>query len=434
MVGNTAQRLEGSNGTASSDMPLEKIVGLSFISGDKVLKETIAESLGQENNIHYSTLPYLATDNLNELSEVYVTDLVSLTTEGYGAVLEKIKQIRAIDVESRVVLLATDRQQNLRGFESFLEASQRGLVGIMTRPDPSKSTEGEYAMDIKKLSDMIPGYIKELDTNGRFGNVEVVKIGGSMFDPPTYKAHPEAIHDLLATVVDVHKMHDLILFVGGGPLLEMPPEFRDSYHLSDARTIEASRALITQQTLNVVDILEQIRPGITAYIPPEFVMPLLRDGLLTREFLGNRIPLISYLPDETQTLGIPPIPPNGSDVAVVRFADYIGARKIIFAKYTDGIWEYDPNLTPEQRKELGYGETNNFFPFIRAGDITRKTSRMGLSNKGEFTRDHVIEDAAIGPLKESETIYALQVVNGAKPQEFVKAMEGKKAGSYIIPR
>ena len=272
MVGNTAQRLEGSNGTESSDMLLEKIVGLSFISGDKVLKETIAESLGQEKNIHYSTLPRLATDNLNELSDVYVMDLVSLTTEGYGAVLEKIKQIRAIDVESKVVLLATDRQQNLRAFESFLEASQRGLVGIMTRPDPSKLTEGEYAGDIERLFDMLPGYIEELDTNGRFGNVEVVKIGGSMMDPPTYKAHPEGLRKLLEAVVDVHKKHDEILFVGGGPLLEIPPEFRQSYHLSVARTQASSRALITEQALNVVDMLEQISPGITAYISPEFAM------------------------------------------------------------------------------------------------------------------------------------------------------------------
>ena len=434
MVGNTAQRLEGSNGTESSDMLLEKIVGLSFISGDKVLKETIAESLGQEKNIHYSTLPRLATDNLNELSDVYVMDLVSLTTEGYGAVLEKIKQIRAIDVESKVVLLATDRQQNLRAFESFLEASQRGLVGIMTRPDPSKLTEGEYAGDIERLFDMLPGYIEELDTNGRFGNVEVVKIGGSMMDPPTYKAHPEGLRKLLEAVVDVHKKHDEILFVGGGPLLEIPPEFRQSYHLSVARTQASSRALITEQALNVVDMLEQISPGITAYISPEFAMTLLKDGYLTREFFENKIPVFSYLPDEVQTLGIPPISPNGSDEAVVRFADHIGSRKIIFAKYTDGIYEFDPNLTSEQRKELGYGETNNFFPFIYASDITKKTSRIGLSNKGEFTHDHVIETTALVPLKESKNLYALQVVNGAKPQEFVKAMEGKRAGSYIIPR
>ena len=411
---------------------LEERVILNFSSGDVLLRQMLSPNLAQNYTMLYSEPSSLSRSTITRPDNLYLIDLLHVDSDGYGILLEKIKQIRAINPESKVVLLVTERQQNDPDFNAFKNADEYRLLGVLTRPDQSQLPETEYMNALLGMADTLPGFLNQYQkTNGRFENVEVVKIGGSIFD--LYSDDPAALPGLLAAIVEIHKTQDLILTVGGGPLMEVPAGFRTSYNISDKRFQESSRAQITQQALNVVDLLSQIKPGIVAYIPPEFVIPALRDGWITREFLNDKIPVFSYLPEDSIDIGLRIPPYNASDAHTVLFADRLGSRKIIFAKNTDGIYTRDPNLP---RTLLGHLREQfrgrpQFLDFVYAQHIEEQIERIGLNQRRQPTPEHLIETAAI-PLFLQSGLYTIQVVNGTKPNTLVDAMNGIRAGSYIL--
>mgnify|MGYP001608759734 FL=1 len=414
---------------------LEERLTLNVSTNDAVLKSKL-EILPQSGfEPVYTSLSDLVKADVARPVQIYLIDFLNLPPGDYARVLEKIKQIRAINVESRVVALATEAQQSQENFSSFKEANGRGLVELHSRPDPNALPESLYITGVEGMASELPDFLRGLykKPNGKLENVEVIKIGGSIFD--LYTQNPDALRNLLAAIVETHKKQDLILTVGGGPLMEIPAGFRAAYQMSDTRFQESSRAQITEQALNVVDLLQQIEPGIAAYLPPEFVITALRDGWITREFLQNKIPVFSYLPAQSVEIGIPPIPYATSDTHAVMFADKLGTRKIIFAKNTDGIYLRDPNLPKSfwQHLRPPFREsTNPRLDFIYAHEIQDRIERMGLNQRGQLTDEHLIETRAIQPFIQSSNLYVIQVINGTKPLQLVDAMNGIKVGSYII--
>ena len=143
--------------------------------------------------------------------------------------------------------------------------------------------------------------------------------------------------------------------------------------------------------------------------------------------------MFSYLPEDSIEIGIPTPPYNASDAHTVMFADRLGARKIIFAKNTDGIYTRDPKLPRnflDHLREQFRGRPQ-FLDFVYAQNIEAQIERIGLNQRQQPTPEHLIETAAI-PLFIQSSLYTIQVVNGTKPNTLVDAMNGIKAGSYIL--
>lgn len=424
--------VKGNGTNGNNGHSLEQRVALNLSSGDSVLVQTLSPSLQQGYSLQFSEPSSLSRTPIIQPSKLYLLDLLQIPADDYGRILEKIKQIRAINPESKVAILATEGHQTSPDFSLFLEAQKYGLVGLITRPDPSQSTEAEYASNLATMANQLLSFLVEYrKTNGKFENMEVIKIGGSIFD--LYAQNPDALRNLLAAIVEIHKKHDLILTVGGGPLQAIPQDYRDSLGISPQRYEDSSRVQITEQALTVVDLLRQIDKNVVAYIPPEFVVAALRDGWITREFLQDKIPVFSYLPQESEQIGISRPPYYASDVHTVMFADKLGSRKVIFAKNTDGIYTRDPNLPTRffDRLRAQFRGRPEFIDFIYAQNIQDQIERIGLNPRQEPTPEHLIETLAIQPFLQSG-LYTIQVVNGTKPQQLADAMNGFKVGSYII--
>jgi len=428
----------GIEGNVVQDVSLEKKLSLSIIaSGDSDLvkeeekKEEVSQTLQPNYSLYFSELSAFMRSHIEQPTNICLVDLLHLPVDYYATVIDKIKQIRAINIESKVMILATGEQQAQESFNLFREANERGLVEVSTRPDPE---ELEYAAALSAMVGKLPNSLDELykhGKNGKFENVEVVKIGGSIFD----LLDREVLHNLLETIVEIHQDQDLILTVGGGPLQSVPADYRTSLGISDFRYQESSKEQITQQALTVVDLLRQISPDKVAYMPPEDMVRTLKDNWITREFLMGKIPVFSYLPEESEEIGIPKTQYSASDAHTVRFADALGSGKVIFLKNTDGIYRRDPNLPKtfwdRLRKQFREGK-NDFFDFVYAPHIGDKIERLGLTPRGEVTDEHLIETLALQPFIDSRYLHTIQIVNGTKPQELVNAMKGIKAGSYIL--
>jgi len=420
------------NGSSPDNAPLEGRLTVNIATDDNVLAGNLDDSLQLKYTLRESTTSGVIDDPIDKISDIYLLDILSLNVPDYARVIERVKYLKAIKLESKVVILATERQQSYQGFDQFRQAQEQGLVGILTRPNPSQMTESEYDSAIEASSMEVPNFLDEFyGINGNMENVEIIKVGGSIFD--LYQERPDALRKLLETIVEIHQDHDLILTVGGGPLKAVSDDYKESLGISDSRFEQSSRTQITEQAQMVYDLLDQICADCVAYISPESMEIILGGSFITREFLKNKIPVMALLPENSEALLGVSMPSNyGSDAHTVAIADYLEIKKIIFAKDTDGIFERDPNLTSSWVRKLGLGRKNEFIPYINAGDIASRISRKGLSPSGQLTDEHLLETEAIQPFVDSKYLHTIQIVNGTKPQELVKAMNGVRAGSYIL--
>lgn len=422
-----------SNGDGYKKVSLEKRLTLNLASEDDVLKDGLARALQSNYNLHSSTLFDIIEEPVNKTSDIYLVDLLLLPATDYNKAIEKIKYIKAIRPESKVVVLATATQQANEDFALFKEAKGRSLIEIYPRVDPSQLTESDYIKQLTDLSTKLPPFLDEIyKKNGKLEHVKVVKIGGSIFD--LYNRKPRALPNLLKAIVEAQHNHPIVLTVGGGPLHGLAESYKKRLRVSNEAYEKLSEAQLTYQAKTVADLLEKIEPEIALPIPMESLEFILTNNLF-KELIGNRIPIVSLLPGiDTEKLKIPRIPSYNSDVHTVYFADILGVRKIIFAKDTDGVYLRDPNLPDNlvnKLREQFRGE-NICFDYIFAGDIQKRIERKGLNPRGEVTDEHLIETLALGPFIQSRVLYTIQIVNGTKPQQLVDAMNGVKAGSYII--
>lgn len=436
MAMSTEQMLKNGNGSRSGNVPLEERLTLNFASEDNKFIDVLTQTLQKDYRLSLSTLRDIMGKPVVKLSDVYLMDLLSLPEDvGYDSLIEKIKYAKSIRPESKAVILATTSQQANKSFNLFKEVSKYGLVEIVTRPDSSKLTESRYTNAITHLSEELPNLLRDVyNKNGKLENTKIVKIGGSIFD--LYDTKPRALHNLLGAIVKAKQGHCVILTVGGGPVQGFAENYRNRLRISSDEAYEKlSEAQLTYQAKTVADLLEQIEPGIAVPIPIEHLGFMLIHDLINSEFLRDKIPIVSLLPEiSTEKLQIPKIPSSNSDVHTVYFADSLGIRKIIFAKDTDGIYLRDPYLSESQVSKLRapFRGENIFFDYIFADSIQKRIERKGLNPTGQVTDEHLIETPAIEPFMSSKSLYTIQIVNGTKPQEVVKAMNGIKAGSYIL--
>jgi molybdenum storage protein len=104
------------------------------------------------------------------------------------------------------------------------------------------------------------------------------------------------------------------------------------------------------------------------------------------------------------------IPPHRTDAGVFLSAEFLGAPRAIFIKDEDGLFTDDPKKDPSAQH----------IPRISAAQLVERN-----------LPDVVVERVVVEYLGRARWCKELQVVNGLKPGEVLKALRGESNGSII---
>jgi molybdenum storage protein len=104
------------------------------------------------------------------------------------------------------------------------------------------------------------------------------------------------------------------------------------------------------------------------------------------------------------------IPPHRTDAGVFLSAEFLGAGRAIFIKDEDGLYTDDPKKDPAAKH----------IPRISAGQLIERD-----------LPDLVLERVVIEYLPRARFCKELQVVNGTKPGEVLRALRGESNGTII---
>jgi molybdenum storage protein len=144
------------------------------------------------------------------------------------------------------------------------------------------------------------------------------------------------------------------------------------------------------------------------YLEAPFVVQLLPAMLAAaRGAVFNGIPPYS-LWEHPPLVG--KLPPHGSDAGSYLVAEVFGARSMIFLKDVDGVYTADPKIDPSA--ELIAAATAREL-------IDRKLATMP------------VEQAVLDLLTKAKLARSVRVINGLKPGNLTRALDGEAIGSRI---
>ena len=265
------------------------------------------------------------------------------------------------------------------------EAGDRQFTIASTLADATLTDSG-VAIDYRPISIM--------------PDVRVIKIGGqSIMDRGR-----AAVFPLVAEIATLKDKHQLLLCCGGG---------------TRARHIYAIGADLEMPT--------GVLAALGGYVPRQnarmLQMLLARHGgvfILNDDF--EKLPLYFHLGCIPIMTGMPPfsywekpgeggrIPANRTDAGVFLSAEFLGAKRAIFVKDEDGLFEDDPKKNPQ------------------AKHIPRISARELLA---QDLPDLVVERVVIEYLTRSRYCHELQIINGLVPGTLTRALGGEDVGTII---
>jgi molybdenum storage protein len=104
------------------------------------------------------------------------------------------------------------------------------------------------------------------------------------------------------------------------------------------------------------------------------------------------------------------IPPQRTDTGCFLIAEVFGARKMIYVKDEDGLFDADPKKDPS----------------------AQHIPRIGLSELlARDLDDLVVERAVLELMARARHIREIQFINGLKPGQLTAALEGEPVGTII---
>jgi molybdenum storage protein len=104
------------------------------------------------------------------------------------------------------------------------------------------------------------------------------------------------------------------------------------------------------------------------------------------------------------------IPPHRTDAGVFLTAEVLGSKRAIFIKDEDGLFTDDPKKNPSAK----------LIPRIGARELIKRD-----------LPDMVLERVVIEYLTRSHFCKELQIINGTKPGNITRALEGEDVGTII---
>ena len=264
-----------------------------------------------------------------------------------------------------------------------------------------------------------------------------VKFGGSIIDLAIQ--YPKILHDLVEEFKKKHDEGYLFIFtVGLGP----GQSTNIALSTSDRWLEEQSIATLKRNATMVRELFGSLGAD-AVYVDPaslDLVQP-------SRSYLQEKIPIV-LLSDE------PGIPASESDVHTLSIAEKYGIRRgVLFVKDTNGVYKWDPHISPEMSlsqedlersypKDLAallmlMKEENRFYRTVTAQELLDgMVSRVGIDligNRTILTPNHLIETNALERFVKSDLLELIHIVDGKKPSEVGKAVTREEVtGTYVI--
>jgi molybdenum storage protein len=140
--------------------------------------------------------------------------------------------------------------------------------------------------------------------------------------------------------------------------------------------------------------------------------------------VGHQLPVFLSAARAVVTNAIPPydlyefppevgkIPPHRTDAGAYLIAEAYGAQRVVFVEDVDGIYTADPNGPEGARAEL--------IPKVGAAELL-------AMNLPTLPIDRIVLEL-MGSAKHEKEV---QVVNGLKPGNILKALDGEHVGTII---
>lgn len=229
----------------------------------------------------------------------------------------------------------------------------------------------------------------------------IVKIGGqSLMD-----RGKAAVFPVVDEIVQNKGRHQMVLGLGGGT------RSRHAYSIAidlDMPTGIIARlgAAISRQNARMLHMLLARHHGVYLTSEQFEMIPLY--------LAAGCIPILHGMPPY-EYWEPPPvrgrIPEHRTDVGVFLVGEVLGAKSVIFVKDEDGLYTDDPKKNPQAE----------FIPKIRAQEL------MQLD-----LHDLVIERKVIELLQVARHIKQVCIINGLKPGNLTKALEGETVGTLIV--
>jgi molybdenum storage protein len=231
-------------------------------------------------------------------------------------------------------------------------------------------------------------------------DINVLKIGGqSVID----RGRP-VLYPILDEIVANKDRHKLLLCAGGGTRARHAYEVAMDLELPTG-VIAAVGQATPRQNARMLQMLLAKHGGIYL-LPDDFEKLPLYLAL-------NCIPIMTGMPPYEYWEKPPEkgrIPPNRTDSGTYLTAEFLGARSLIFVKDEDGLYTDDPKKNPKAE----------WIPKISVQELLA----MDLN-------DLIIERVVLENMLHAHHVRSLQIVNGLKPGNLTKALNGEHVGTII---
>jgi molybdenum storage protein len=232
-------------------------------------------------------------------------------------------------------------------------------------------------------------------------DVKVIKIGGqSILDRGKAAVFP--VLDELVLAKDQYK---LLLCCGGGTRARHIYSVAADLELPTG-VLAALGGYVPRQNARMVQMLLAKHGGIYIMNDDFEKLPLY--------FRLGCIPIMTGMPpfgywEKAGENGR--IPANRTDAGVFLTAEVLGAKRAIFIKDEDGLYETDPKKNPKAKH----------IPRISVDELIERN-----------LDDLIVERVVLEYLKNARFCTELQIVNGMKPGQITAALAGEDVGTLIV--
>jgi molybdenum storage protein len=233
-----------------------------------------------------------------------------------------------------------------------------------------------------------------------FPDVSMVSIGGqSIFD-----RGKAAILPLVAELAEVKKRHKMVIGVGGGT------------RVRHTVSIAMDLGLPTGGIAQLIGAMEELNAILlNALLAPHGSMPMQRDHFwdLPLYFDAGITPIAISVPP-FHFWEPPPlegaVPMHGSDFGMFQMAEVLGMKQAIFVKDEDGLYTKDPKRHADAKL---------------IGKITLAELLEVMPS------ENILDEELFRTWAEAKNVRRLVIVNGLKPGQLTRALDGEDVGTVI---
>lgn len=233
-----------------------------------------------------------------------------------------------------------------------------------------------------------------------FPDVSLVSIGGqSIFD-----RGKDAILPLVDELAAAKRRHKFVIGVGGGT------------RVRHTVSIAMDLGLPTGGIAQLVGAMEELNAILlNALLAPHGSMPMQRDHFwdLPLYFDAGITPIAISVPP-FHFWEPPPldgaVPMHGSDFGMFQLAEVLGMKQLIFVKDEDGLYDRDPKKHPG----------------------AKKYDKIALEQLMAYPPpENILDEELYRTWAEAKNLKRVVIVNGLKPGQLSKALDGEDVGTVI---